>query len=64
MMKHHNQAVDFSNLDFETIDIEILANEAKEQVDATTAIAEGKDAADAGCVDPGQGDEVVCSPPL
>ena len=30
-MKHHNLVVDFSNLDFENIDIEILADEAKEQ---------------------------------
>ena len=29
-MKYLGLAVDFSNLDFETIDIEILANEAKE----------------------------------
>ena len=34
-MKHHNQEVDFSNLDFETIDTEILVNEAKEQEEAT-----------------------------
>ena len=47
-MKHRNQAVDFSIIDFETIDTEILANEAREQVYATTATAEGKDAADAG----------------
>ena len=47
-MKHHNQAVDFSNLDFETIDTKILANEAREQVDtAAAATAEGEDAADA-----------------
>ena len=30
-MKHHNLVVDFSNLDFEKIDIEILVDEAKEQ---------------------------------
>ena len=29
--KHHSLAVDFSNLDFEKIDIKILADEAKEQ---------------------------------
>ena len=38
MMKYHNQAVDFSNLDFEAIDTEILADEAREQ-EAATAIA-------------------------
>lgn len=29
-MNHHNQTVDFSNLDFKSINTEILANEAKE----------------------------------
>ena len=29
-MKHHNLVVDFSNLDFEKIDTEILIDEAKE----------------------------------
>ena len=47
MMKHHNQAVDFSNLNFETINSEILANEAKEQeenvVAATATVVVGGD---------------------
>ena len=30
-MKHHSLVVDFSYLDFEKIDTEILADEAKEQ---------------------------------
>ncbi|KAK9996708.1 hypothetical protein SO802_021394 [Lithocarpus litseifolius] len=30
MMKHHSQAMDFSNLDFEAIDTEVLVDEAKE----------------------------------
>ena len=30
-MKHHSLVVDFSNLDFKKIDIEILVDEAKEQ---------------------------------
>ena len=30
-MKHYSQAVDFSNLDFEAIDTEVLVDEAKEQ---------------------------------
>ena len=33
-MKHHSLAVDFSNLEFEKIDIEILADKAKEQEEA------------------------------
>lgn len=60
MMKHHSQDVDFSNLDFEAVDIEILADEAKEQEETTTTAATGgEDAADAGGVDPSQGDKVV-----
>ena len=47
MMKHHNQAVDFSNLNFETINTKILANEAKEQeenvVAATATVVVGGD---------------------
>ena len=30
MMNHHNQVMDFSNLNFEAIDNKVLANEAKE----------------------------------
>ena len=30
-MKHHSSAVDFSGLDFEKFDAEILEDEAKEQ---------------------------------
>ena len=30
-MKHYSQVVDFSNLDFEAIDTEVLVDEAKEQ---------------------------------
>ena len=30
-MKHHNQVVDFQNLDFEVIDTEVLANDTKEK---------------------------------
>ena len=51
-MTHHNQAVEFFNLDFETIDIGILADEAKEQEEVTTAaaveVARRDDATDAG----------------
>lgn len=62
-MKHHNQAMDFSNLDFETIDTEILANEAREQEEAAaTAVVGGDDAIDAGRVDQGHEDEIVTTP--
>ena len=62
MMKHHSQDVDFSNLDFEAVDIEILADEAKEQEETTTAAAaRGEDAADAGGVDLSQGGQGCCS---
>ena len=30
-MKHHSRVADFANLDFEAIDIEILANKTKEK---------------------------------
>ena len=58
-MEHHNQAVDFSILDFETIDTKILPDEAREQAEAS---AGGEDAADVGQADPGQGDEAVTPP--
>nr|POE55212.1 hypothetical protein CFP56_02212 [Quercus suber] len=60
MMKHHSQAVDFSNLDFEAIDTEVLADEAKKQEEITTAAdTRRKDAVDAEGVDPGQGDKAI-----
>ena len=59
-MKNHSQVVDFSNLDFEVIDTEVLVDEAKEQEKTTTTVAiGGEDATDAGGVDPGQGDKAV-----
>ena len=57
MMKHHSLAVDFSNLDFETIDTEILADEAKEQEEV--AAIGGTDAAVTEGTDLGQGDETI-----
>ena len=57
MMKHHNLAVDFSNLDFETIDIEILVDEAKGQEEV--AAIGGTDAAVTEGTDLGQGDETI-----
>ena len=62
MMKHHSQDVDFSNLDFEVVDIEVLADETKEQEETTTVAATGgEDAADAGGVDLSQGGQGCCS---
>ena len=58
-MKHHNQAVDFSILDFENIDTKILPDEAREHVEAS---AGGEDVADVGRADPSQGDEAVAPP--
>ena len=54
--------MDFSNLNFEAIDTEVLANEAKEQTEATVIAVEGDSAtkgvpANEGCVD-----EVVAAP--
>ena len=62
-MKHHNQAVDFSNLDFETIDMEVLVDEAREQEEATTVASGGEDAPDVGRADKGQGDDAIAPPP-
>nr|POE92652.1 hypothetical protein CFP56_36918 [Quercus suber] len=59
-MKHHNLAIDFSNLNFETIDTEILADEAKELEETTdVATIRGTYVANA---DPSQRDEVAVSP--
>ena len=59
IMKHHNHAVDFSILDYETIDTEIIPDKAREQAEAS---ARGEDATDVGRADPGQRDEVVAPP--
>lgn len=56
-MKHHSLAVDFSNLDFGTMDIEILANKAKEQEEV--AAIGGTDAAITEGTDLGQRGETV-----
>lgn len=58
-MKHHNLAVEFSNLDFETIDIEILTDEAKELEEAIVADTRGADVAVAKGADLGQRSETV-----
>ena len=42
-MKHHSLAMDFSNLVFEKIDIEVLADKAKEQEETETSAAMEKE---------------------
>ena len=66
-MKHHNQAVDFSNLDFETIHTETLTDEAREQEEAAAtaavaAIVGGDNATNAERANQGHEDEVVTTP--
>ena len=58
-MKHHSLVVDFSNLDFEKIDTEILVDEVKEQEEADANVVGGKDAAVTGGTNLGRGDEAV-----
>ena len=68
IMEHHGQVADFSNLDFEAIDTEILANETNEKEDEPIAEAiEGDDAAIVGAIDEthmdeGHIEEVVVAP--
>ena len=64
-MKNHNQAVDFSNLNFEAIDTKIHADEAREQeAVAATAVVDvtvvGEDTADDGRANV---DKVIANPP-
>ena len=61
MMKHHSLAIDLSNLDFEKIDIEILADEAKEleETNAATATVGGMDIAKVGSSNPGKKDGLL-----
>nr|POF12338.1 hypothetical protein CFP56_66756 [Quercus suber] len=68
-MKHHNQVVDFSNLDFEAIDTEILADETKEEEGEAIigAVVKGDGATiggpvDEARVDEGHVEEVVIAP--
>lgn len=61
-MKHHNLAVDFFNLDFEKIDTEVLADEAKEQEETNAAATIGEtDVIDVGSLDPSQKDGATTS---
>ena len=51
-MKHNSLVVDFSNLDFEKIDIEILADEAKELEETSVAtVVRGADVGEVGKLD-------------
>ena len=62
MVKHHSQAVDFSNLDFKAIDTDVLVDEAKEQEEATKAAIEGNGATEGRPTNEGHVDEVVTGP--
>jgi len=61
-MKHHSLIVDFFNLDFEKIDIEILADEDKEQEEVEVDATGEKDAAGGKDATGDQGDEAVVPP--
>ena len=63
-MKHHNQVVNFLNLDFEAINTKILAYETQEKEGEaiTTMVVEGDNAIVGGPVDEGHVKEVVTSP--
>ena len=63
-MKHHNQVVNFLNLDFKAINTKILADETKEKEgEAITAVVvEGDGATIGGLVDQGHVKEVVTAP--
>ena len=58
MMKHHSLVVDFTNLDLEVVDIEILVDEANERegetIAETTRIVEEKGAVTGGANDEAQ----------
>lgn len=56
-MNHNSLVVDFSNLDFEKIDIEVLADKAKELEETSiTAVVGGVDASEVGKLDSSQKD--------
>ena len=64
MMKHQNQVVNFSNLDFEAINTKILAYETQEKEGEAIAaiVVEGDNATVGGPVDKGHVKEVVTTP--
>ena len=62
MVKHHSQAVDFSNLDFEAINTDVLADKAKGQEEATTTTIEGNGTTEGRPTNEGHVDEVVTAP--
>ena len=67
-MKHHNQVVDFANLDFEAIDTETLIDETKEKEGEIVAdIVEGDGTTiggvmDEAYMDEGHVEEVITAP--
>ena len=61
-MNHNSLVVDFSNLDFEKINIEVLADKAKElEETSVTAIVGGADASEVGNSDSSQKDVATTS---
>ena len=62
MVKHHSQAMDISNLDFEAINTDVLADKAKEQEEATTTTIEGNGTTEGRPTNEGHVDEVVTAP--
>jgi len=62
-MKHHSLAVDFSNLDFEKIDIKVLVDKAKEQEETETGVVMEKDLAGKDVVEGKDIDELAIPPP-
>lgn len=63
-MKHHDQIVDFLNLNFKAIDIEVLADETKEKEgEGINVVVVGGDGASvSGPMDDGHVEEVVIAP--
>lgn len=54
--------MDFSNLDFEAIDTNVLPDETKEQEEATVAAVEGNGATEGKLADEGHVNDVVTAP--
>ena len=62
MMNHNSLVVDFSNLDFEKIDIEVLADKTKElEETSVTAVVGGADASEVRNLDSSQKDVATTS---
>ena len=54
--------MDFSNLDFEAINTDVLADKAKEQEEATTTTIEGNGTTEGRPTNEGHVDEVITAP--